>query len=164
MTSTTDRIEKQVLLRAPLERVWRAISDAKEFGNWFGMEFEGEFAPRPEVRGRCVMTKVDPDVARAQEPFVGQSQTFFIDRIEPMHTFSYRWHPFAISPDVDYSSEALTLVTFTLASAEGGTWLTIVETGLDAIPIGRRAEALGAEDACWDTTRELVGKHIALRP
>jgi uncharacterized protein YndB with AHSA1/START domain len=164
MTSTTDRIEKQVLLRAPQERVWRAISEAEEFGNWFGMEFDDEFAPGTEVRGRCVMTKVDPDVARAQEPFVGQSQTFCIDRIEPIHTFSYRWHPFAISPEVDYSSEPLTLVTFTLASAEGGTLLTIVETGLGAIPIARRTDAFGAEDACWDATRELVGKHIALRP
>jgi uncharacterized protein YndB with AHSA1/START domain len=164
MTTTTDRIEKQVLLRAPQERVWRAISDAKEFGSWFGMEFDGEFTPGTEIRGRLAQTKADPDVAKAQEPFAGHPMTFVVDRIEPMHTFSYRWHPFAIFPDVDYASEPLTLVTFTLASAEGGTLLTIVETGFDALPIARRAEAFGAEEMCWDTVRELVGKHIILRP
>ncbi len=164
MTSTTDRIEKQVLLRAPQERVWRAISDAREFGSWFGMEFDGAFAPGTEIRGRIVPTKADPNVAKNQEPFTGQPSTFVVDRIEPMHTFSYRWHPFAIYPTIDYSSEPMTLVTFTLAPADGGTLLTIVESGFDAIPLARRAEAFEADTMCWDTTTELVGKHIALRP
>ncbi len=109
-------------------------------------------------------TKARPTSRRRRRPFAGQALTFVVDRIDPMHTFSYRWHPFAIFPEVDCLSEPLTLVAFTLASTAGGTLLTIVETCFDAIPIARRAEAFGAEGMCWDTARELVGKHIALRP
>jgi uncharacterized protein YndB with AHSA1/START domain len=164
MTSTTDRIEKQVILRAPQERVWRAISDAGEFGSWFGMEFEGAFAPGREIRGRIVPTKADPDVAKMQEGHAGLPVTLRIERIVPMHTFSYRWHPFAIDPAVDYSAEPMTLVTFTLAPVDGGTLLTIVETGFDAIPIARRADAFEANDEGWTLMSNVIEKHVALHP
>jgi uncharacterized protein YndB with AHSA1/START domain len=164
MISTTDRIEKQVILRAPQERVWRAISDAGEFGSWFGMEFEGAFAPGREIRGRIVPTKADPDVAKMQERHAGLPVTLRIERIEPMLTFSYRWHPFAIDPAVDYSAEPMTLVTFTLAPVDGGTLLTIVETGFDAIPIARRADAFEANDEGWTLMSNVIEKHLALHP
>jgi uncharacterized protein YndB with AHSA1/START domain len=164
MTSTTDRIEKQVMLRAPQERVWRAISDAAEFGSWFGMEVDGPFAEGTDVRGRIVPTKADPELAKMQEGHAGLSVTLRIERIEPMHTFSYRWHPFAIDPAVDYSAEPMTLVTFTLAPVDGGTLLTIVETGFDAIPIARRADAFEANDEGWTLMSNVIEKHLALHP
>jgi uncharacterized protein YndB with AHSA1/START domain len=164
MTSSTDRIEKRIELRAPQARVWRAISDPAEFGSWFGMELDGAFTPGAELRGRIVPTTADPEIAKMQQPHVGKPVVLFIDRVEPMHTFSYRWHPFAIDPAVDYSSEPMTLVTFTLERAEDGTVLTILETGFDAIPLARRADAFEANDEGWALMTELLGKYLAASP
>src|SRR4051812_35928282 len=101
MPGSTDRIEKTVLLRAPLHRVWRAISDPKEFGAWFGVEFDGPFVAGARVTGRITPTKADAEVAKAQTPYAGMKFDFTVDRIEPMRLFSFRWHPFAIEPGVD---------------------------------------------------------------
>jgi len=117
MRSSTDRIEKRVLLKAPPARVWRAISDAKEFGDWF-MEVDGRFAPGAHVTARIKPTTADPDVAKVQEKYTGFPIAFHIDRIEPMRLMSFRWHPFAIDKDVDDSNEPMTLVTFSLEPAE----------------------------------------------
>jgi uncharacterized protein YndB with AHSA1/START domain len=160
--SSTDRIEKSVVLRAPQERVWRAISDAKAFGSWFGMEFDGAFAPGKEMRGRIVPTKADPDVAKAQEKYRGMPVAIFIEEISPMRIFSYRWHPFAIERDVDYSKEPMTLVTFILEPADGGTKLTIVETGFDSIPLARRADAFEANGEGWAAQLTLIEKYLLL--
>jgi uncharacterized protein YndB with AHSA1/START domain len=157
---STDRIEKSVFLRAPQERVWRAISDARAFGSWFGMEFDGAFAPGKEMRGRIVPTTADADVAKVQEKYRGMPVAIVVEQIVPMHTFSYRWHPFAIDSDVDYSHEPMTLVTFTLEAADGGTKLTITETGFDSIPLARRADAFEANKEGWVHQLMLIEKYL----
>jgi uncharacterized protein YndB with AHSA1/START domain len=161
MTTSTDRIEKKVLLRAPRERVWRAITDAKEFGTWFGVAFEGPFAAGTRMTGRIVPTKVDAEVAKAQEPYAGRAFEITIDRIEPMRLFSFRWHPFAVDPNVDYSSESATLVTFELEDAPGGTMLTITESGFDRIPPERRAKAFASNEQGWTAQTKLIEKYLA---
>jgi uncharacterized protein YndB with AHSA1/START domain len=158
--STTDRIEKKVLLRAPRERVWRAISDAKQFGTWFGVEFDGPFVAGAAMKGRMTPTKVDPEVARMQEPYAGKAFDCTIDRIEPMNLFSFRWHPFAVEPNVDYSKEPSTLVVFELEEVAGGTQLTITESGFDKIPLERRAKAFAANEGGWTKQAELIAKYL----
>jgi uncharacterized protein YndB with AHSA1/START domain len=158
--ASTDRIEKSVVLRAPQERVWRAISNARDFGSWFGMEFEGDFAPGRAMRGRVVPTKVDPVVAKAQEAHAGMPVAIFIEEIVPMRKFSYRWHPFAIDTNVDYSKEPMTLVTFTLEPVDGGTKLTLTEIGFDSIPLARRADAFEANEEGWAAQLTLIEKYV----
>jgi uncharacterized protein YndB with AHSA1/START domain len=164
MSSFTDRIEKRVFLRAPQERVWRAISDSGQFGSWFGMEVEGDFAPGQWAKGRIRPTTADPGVAKMQERYAGAPIEFYVEQIEPMTTFSFRWHPFAIDRTVDYSKEPMTLVTFTLEPAEGGTTLTIVESGFDAIPIERRADAFEANDEGWDIMSQIIERYVQSQP
>jgi uncharacterized protein YndB with AHSA1/START domain len=160
MTSSTDRIEKQVVLKAPRERVWRAVSDAKQFGTWFGVEFEGPFVAGAHLVGRIVPTKVDPVVARTQEPYAGATFEWTVEAIEPMQRIAFRWHPFAIEPGYDYSSEPTTLVVFELAEVPGGTHLTITESGFDKIPLARRAKAFAANEGGWAAQAELVAKYV----
>src|SRR3954463_10279071 len=114
MTDLSDRIEKTVVLRAPIDRVWRAISDPQQFGSWFGVEFDGPFVAGGRLTGRIMPTTVDADVARAQETYRAFAFACDVDRIEPMRLFSFRWHPYAIDKGVDYSSEEPTLVVFEL--------------------------------------------------
>ena len=159
--STTDRIEKKVVLRAPRERVWNAISDAKQFGSWFGVEFDGPFVAGAHMKGRMTPTKVDRDVAKRQEAYAGMEFDCTIDRIEPMTVFSFRWHPFAIDPKVDYSHEPATLVVFQLDEVADGTQLTITESGFDKIPLERRAKAFAANEGGWTIQAELLAKYIA---
>lgn len=158
--STTDKIEKKLVLRAPQERVWKAISDSKQFGTWFGVEFDGPFVAGRRITGRMTPTKVDAEVAKMQEPHAGMKFDYTVDRIEPMRLFSFRWHPFAIDPKVDYSHEPTTLVTFELAEVPGGTQLTITETGFDRIPLERRAKAFAANEGGWAKQIELVAKYV----
>jgi uncharacterized protein YndB with AHSA1/START domain len=159
--SNTDRIQKKVVLRAPLARVWSAISDATQFGSWFGVAFDGAFTPGRVMKGKVVPTTVDPDVARTQEAYAGAEFDFTVDRIEPMSLFSFRWHPFAVEKGVDYSSEPTTLVTFELAAVSGGTQLTITESGFDRIPAHRRAKAFEMNDHGWSEQMKLVEKYVA---
>ena len=158
--SSTDRIEKEVVLQAPQERVWRAISDAREFGDWFGMELDGAFTAGARMTGRIKPTIADPDVAEMQKPHTGKRVEFFVDRVEPMDLFSFRWHPFAIDPNVDYSHEPMTLVTFTLEPQGAATLLRIVETGFDSVPLERRAAAFEANDEGWSKQVEVIGKYL----
>lgn len=111
---STDRIEKKVLLRAPLKRVWNALADSTEFGSWFGMKFDGPFVPGARMRGVIVPTKVNADVAKAQQKYEGISVEITIEKMEPERLFSFRWHPQAIEPRVDYSAEPTTLIVFVL--------------------------------------------------
>jgi uncharacterized protein YndB with AHSA1/START domain len=159
---TTDRIEKKSLLRAPIQRVWEAISDAKRFGAWFGVEFDGPFAPNTAITGRIVPTTVDAEVAKLQEPHKGTAFSFIVDRIEPMRLLSFRWHPFAIDPKADYASEPTTLVTFELEAVPEGTLLTITESGFDHIPLARRVDAFKANDGGWTHQLKLIEKYLAL--
>lgn len=161
MTQSTDRIEKQALLAAPLARVWEAVSNAGEFGVWFGVTFDGPFVADRPLFGRITPTRVDDDVARAQEPYAGTVFEIVVDRVEPMHRFSFHWHPFAIDPNFDYASEPMTLVTFALAEANGGTLLTITETGFDQLIEARRAKAREMNDQGWAAQMTLITKYLA---
>jgi uncharacterized protein YndB with AHSA1/START domain len=136
--SSTDRIEKRVVLRAARSRVWRAITTAEEFGTWFRMNLDGMFAEGATIRGRITIPGYEHVTLE-----------MLVERIEPERYFSYRWHPYAIDPAVDYSAEPTTLVEFTLEETEGGTALTIVESGFDRIPLARRAEAFRMNDQGW---------------
>jgi uncharacterized protein YndB with AHSA1/START domain len=157
----TDRIEKQVLLRAPRERVWRALADSAEFGHWFGMKFDGPFAPGARVSGVIVPTAVDPEVAKAQKPYEGMPVEITIERIEPERLFSFRWHPYSVEPGIDYSAEPTTLVAFRLEDAPDGILLTVTESGFDGIPLERRAKAFEMNEGGWGMVMKLIGLHVA---
>lgn len=156
----TDQIQKKIVLKSPRERVWRAISDSKCFGAWFGVEFDGPFVAGAPMHGRVVPTQVDPEVAKLQEPYTGMPFHILIESVEPMSRFSFRWHPFAIDPSCDYSHEPMTLVTFELSEVEGGTLLTITESGFDQIPIERRSQAFKANDGGWTHQSKLIQKYL----
>jgi uncharacterized protein YndB with AHSA1/START domain len=160
--SDTDRIEKRVLLRAPLDRVWRAISDSKQFGNWFGVEFDGPFVAGTRITATLVPTKADAEVVKSQKRYEGLRFEFSIERIEPMRHFSYRWHPNAVDPNLDYSKEPTTLVVFDLEEVTGGTMLTITESGFDRIPLERRAKAFAGNEQGWTAQTKLIEKYLAL--
>jgi len=157
----TDRIEKQIVLRAPRERVWRAISDAKQFGSWFGVAFDGPFAQGARLTGRIVPTTVDAVVAKLQEPYAGKAFEWTVESIEPMERMSFRWHPYALEEGVDYSKEPTTLIEFVLTDAAGGILLTITESGFDQIPLARRAKAFKANEGGWEIQTHLIEKYLA---
>jgi uncharacterized protein YndB with AHSA1/START domain len=159
---STDRIEKQVLLRAPLDRVWRAISESQEFGRWFGVRIDGPFVAGNSVTATITATTVDEEVAELQRPHAGAKATWQIVAVDPPRRLAYRWHPFAVEPDVDYDSEPATLVEFTLSPTPDGVLLTIVESGFDAIPAARRSAAFEANSGGWAKQVELVRKYLAL--
>lgn len=154
------KIEKRVVLRAPLERVWRAISDAEEFGRWFGVRFDGPFVAGTSVTAAISPTVVDGEVAKRQEPHAGVRSTWQIVAVEPRRRFAYRWHPFAIDPDVDYDSEPTTLVEFTLREQPDGVLLTITESGFEAIPEARRGPSFDANGEGWAIQTTLVRRYI----
>lgn len=157
---SADRIEKQALLRAPLDRVWRAITDAEEFGRWFGVRFDGPFVEGKPVTATITPTTVDEEVAKRQQPHAGTRSTWQIVAIEPPRRFAYRWHPFAVDPDADYDHEPTTLVEFTLAERPDGVLLTITESGFEAIPQARRGPAFEANGEGWEIQTTLVRKYI----
>jgi len=157
----TDRIEKQVLLRAPRARVWKALTDSQEFGQWFGVKFDGPFKAGAPVSGVIAPTKADAAVAKMQEPYAGKRFDITVDRIEPERLFSFRWHPFAIDSGVDYSKEPTTLVEFTLEDAKDGVLLKIVESGFDRVPLARRAQAFTANEQGWTMQMTLIEKYLA---
>ena len=158
---STDRIQKRTLLRAPLERVWRAISDADEFGTWFGIRFDGPFVAGERLTGEIVPTTVDPQIAESQKPWEGHRFEVVVDRVEPMRLFSIRWHPYAVDPTIDPSEEPMTLVEFELEGTAEGTVLTITESGFDRIPLARRAEAFEMNEAGWEAQLVLIETYLA---
>lgn len=147
---STDRIEKTVFLRAPRSRVWRAIATPEEFGAWFGVNLDGAFAPGKQVSGRMTI-----------KGFEHLPMEITIDRVEPERLFSYRWHPYAIDPKVDYSAEPMTLVEFRLEDAPGGTQLTVTESGFDRIPASRRAVAFRMNEGGWASQLRNIERHVA---
>jgi uncharacterized protein YndB with AHSA1/START domain len=159
--AVTDRIEKHVWLSASPARVWKALTDAKEFGDWFGVKFDGPFVAGAPVRGVIVPTKADPEIATMQEPYAGKTFEITVDRIEPQRLFSFRWHPYAIEPGIDYSNEPTTLIVFTLEEKPNGVLLTVVESGFDQIPLDRRAKAFTANEGGWEKQMTLIEKHLA---
>ncbi len=159
-----DRIEKEILLHAPPEPVWRAISDSGRFGAWFGVAFDGPFAAGARLTGRITPTTVDEEIARLQEPYAGKAFEFLVERIEPMRRISFRWHPFAVDAGVDYSNEPMTLIALEMREAAGSVILTISESGFDRIPHARRARAIAANDGGWAMQMKLIEKYLAATP
>lgn len=151
MNSSTDRIERKILLKAPRSKVWRALSNAEEFGDWFGVTLKGaSFAAGERVRGQIT--------------YPGYEHLVFevlIERMEPERLLSWRWHPAAVEIDVDYSQEPTTLVVFELQEVEGGTLLSVVESGFDKVPPARRLEAFRMNSGGWDEQMKNVEKHVA---
>jgi uncharacterized protein YndB with AHSA1/START domain len=158
---STDRIAKTILLRAPLKRVWRALSDSSEFGNWFGMRFNAPFAPGATMTAVIVPTTVNQEVAKMQKPYEGISFEIKIEQMQPERLFSFRWHPGAVEPGIDYASEPTTLVVFTLEKAPDGVQLTVSESGFDQIPLARRAKAFSANEGGWTLVIKLIEEYLA---
>ena len=158
---STDRIEKKILLRAPLKRVWRALSDSTEFGTWFGLKVDGPFSPGVKMHGMIVPTKVNAEVAKAQKPHEGKKFEITIEQMEPERLFSFRWHPYAIDPAVDYSAEPTTLIEFVLEEVKDGVMLTVTESGFDQIPLARRATAFTANEQGWGIMVKVIEEYLA---
>jgi uncharacterized protein YndB with AHSA1/START domain len=148
-STSTDRIEKQIVLKAPRARVWRALTDAAEFGTWFGVKLDGAFTPGAQVKGQITIpgyTHVMFDVV--------------IERLEPERVMAWRWHPYAVDPKVDYAKEERTLVTFELKEVDGGTLLSVVESGFDQVPPARRMEAFRMNSGGWEEQVGNIRKHV----
>jgi uncharacterized protein YndB with AHSA1/START domain len=148
-TTSTDRIEKRVLLRAARSRVWRALTDAEEFGTWFRVKLKGRFAAGESITG----TITHPGYEHL-------SMELSVERMEAETLFSFRWHPYAINPEVDYGSEPTTLVEFRLEEASGGTLLEVVESGFDRLPAGRRDEAFRMNGEGWAAQMGNIERHV----
>jgi len=148
--SSTDRIEKEILLRAPRPSVWRALTDAGEFGAWFGVKLEGRFAAGERIEGKIT-----------HPGYEHLTMYLTVERMDAERLFSFRWHPYAIDPQVDYSAEPTTLVEFRLEDASDGTRLTVVESGFDRIPAARRAEAYRMNDQGWAAQMENIQRHVS---
>ncbi|NJD61452.1 MAG: vanillate O-demethylase oxidoreductase VanB [Deltaproteobacteria bacterium] len=146
----TDRIEEKIHLRVPRARVWRALTDAEEFGTWFGVKLAGRFTPGASMKGTIT-----------EKGHEGMRFELVVDRIEPQRLFSWRWHPYAIDPAVDYSAETPTLVVCVLEEDADGTVLTLVESGFDKIPAARRAEAYRMHEEGWAMQMESIERYLA---
>ena len=136
-------------LNATPERVWRALTDFKEFGSWFGVNLEGPFVLGKMARGRITYPGYEHLIMEV-----------VVQRMEPERRFSFHWHPYAVDPKVDYSKETPTLVEFMLEPTKSGTRLTVVESGFDAIPAARRAEAFRMNSSGWAEQMKNIEKHV----
>lgn len=150
MPTETDRIERSILIEAPVARVWHALTDADTFGSWFGVKFDGvTFAPGQRAVGSIT--------------YPGYEYLKFdvqVERMEPEKLLSWRWHPAPLERGRDYSDEPATLVEFTLREVDGGTMLTVVESGFDLIPPERRMDAFRINSSGWDEQVNNVRKHL----
>jgi uncharacterized protein YndB with AHSA1/START domain len=145
----TDRIEKSIALKAPVSRVWRALTDHEEFGTWFRVKLEGPFVPGKATRGRMTYAGYEHLVWEAM-----------VQKMEPERLFSFTWHPFAVDPKTDYAAEPPTLVEFTLEPTATGTLLRVVESGFDKLPRNRRDEALRMNEGGWNTQMKNIAHHV----
>ena len=146
----SDRIERSIEIRAPLARVWRALSNAEEFGTWFGVALAGQtFAAGRSVEGRITHPGYEHLIFTAQ-----------VERVEPEWRLVFRWHPYPIDPATDYSGEATTLVEFELEPTPEGTRLRVVESGFDALPPARRREAFRMNSQGWDAQMTNIARHV----
>jgi uncharacterized protein YndB with AHSA1/START domain len=151
MNTTTDRIERHIHINAPRAKVWHAISHAESFGDWFKVSLKGKrFVPGEAIEGRLTYPGYEHVTWRV-----------VVERIEPEHHFSFRWHPYAIDPNVDYSHEPTTLVVFELEETRDGTLLRLTESGFDKIPASRRAEAFRMNSDGWDAQMVNIENYVA---
>lgn len=144
----SNSIEKTIDVKAPIERVWRALSDYKEFGQWFRVDLEGPFVPGQVTRGQITYPGYEHVTWEAT-----------VKTMEPPGYFAMTWHPYAVEPDVDYSKEPPTLIEFRLASIDGGTRVTVTESGFDALPAGRRPEAIRMNTGGWEEQLRNIKAH-----
>jgi len=159
-SSVTDRIEQSIEVKAPRARVWRALVDSQEFAAWFGIAVDGPFAPGARLRGTLVGTTVDAEVARAQRTHEGVTFDMVIAQVEPERRFAFRWHPGAVDPAIDYGKEPMTLVEFVLEEIPQGTRVTVIESGFDALPLARRAQAFDGNKGGWTIMMGVLAKHL----
>lgn len=146
----TDRIEKTIELKAPPSRVWRALTDHREFGAWFRVALEGPFVVGETSRGHITYPGYEHIVWEAK-----------VTAMEPPTYFAFTWHPYAVDPKADYSAETPTLVEFRLEpTAGGGTRLTLTESGFDRILPQRRAEAFRMNEGGWEEQMENIRAHL----
>ena len=148
-----DRIEKRIELKAPVSRVWRALTDHREFGEWFRVKLDGPFVAGQVSRGHITY----PGYEHLKWEAVVQA-------IEPERLFSFTWHPYAVDPNADYSKEPPTLVEFRLEKTATGTLLTLTESGFDKIPPARRAEAFPRNEGGWTEQMKNIERHVAQKP
>jgi uncharacterized protein YndB with AHSA1/START domain len=147
---TTDRIEKHFEVSARRSRVWRALSSSAEFGAWFRMELDRPFTPGATVIGRLTIPGYEHVTLEMQ-----------IERVEPESYFSYRWHPYAVDPAIEYTAEPTTLVEFRLEATAGGTAITITESGFDRLPASRRVEAFRMNEAGWAGQAKQLASYVS---
>lgn len=147
---SNDRIEKRIELKAPISRVWRALTDYREFGLWFRVKLDGPFVPGKVSTGWITY----PGYEHLKWEAV-------VQKMEPERLFSFTWHPYAVDPKMDYSKEPPTLVEFRLEAARGGTLLTVTESGFDKIPAGRRPEAFRMNERGWAEQMKNIESHVA---
>jgi uncharacterized protein YndB with AHSA1/START domain len=145
----TDRIEKEIVMKAPRARVWRALTDSAEFGKWFGVSMEDPFVPGRRARGRITI-----------RGYENLTLEVVVERMEAERVFSWRWHPYAVDPAADYSAEPMTLVECELFEVPEGTRLRIVESGFDAIPLARRAEAFRMNSQGWTGQMKNIARYL----
>jgi uncharacterized protein YndB with AHSA1/START domain len=144
-----DRIEKRIELKAPVSRVWRALTDAREFGRWFQVKMNGPFVPGKVARGQITYPGYEH-----------LTMEIVVQKIEPETLFSFTWHPYAVDPKVDYSKETPTLVEFRLEETRNGTLLVVVESGFDKIPDHRRIEAFRRNDGGWTEQMKNIERYV----
>jgi uncharacterized protein YndB with AHSA1/START domain len=149
----SDRIEKTINLKAPVSRVWKALTDHEEFGKWFRVRLEGPFVPGEVSRGHITY----PGYEHLQWEAI-------VRKMEPERLFSFTWHPFAVDPNHDYSGETPTLVEFTLEQTADGTLLRVVESGFDKLPPHRRDEAFRSNERGWGIQVENIAQHVQQTP
>jgi uncharacterized protein YndB with AHSA1/START domain len=150
MNTSDDRIERRVLIKSTRARVWRAVSNAAEFGDWFGVDFKGNAF----VAGKPVQGKI------TYPGYEHLTMEVVIEQVVPERLLSFHWHPAAIDATVDYSSEPMTRVVFELEEVDGGIMLSVVESGLDKIPLERRATVLRLNSSGWDEQMANIKKHV----
>jgi uncharacterized protein YndB with AHSA1/START domain len=147
------QIEKQIEIAAPVSRVWRALTDYRQFGEWFLVKMDGPFVAGKPIGGQIT----HPGYEHLRMEIV-------IKAIEPETLFSYTWHPYAVDPKVDYTKEASTLVEFRLQATAGGTLLTVTESGFEKIPSERRAEAFLRNDGGWKQQMKNIEAYVSKNP
>jgi uncharacterized protein YndB with AHSA1/START domain len=145
----SDRIEKQIEIKAPVSRVWRALTDYREFGAWFGVELEGPFVVGSESRGSMTHPQYGHVTWRAM-----------VKEMRAESLFSFTWHPYGIDPAIDYSKEEPTVVAFHLEAVEGGTLLRVTESGFDKVPAYRRDEAFRMDEKGWTVQMGRIEQYV----
>lgn len=145
----TNRIEKQIELKAPVSRVWSALTDYQEFGKWFGCRFEGPFVVGKTVAGTLNFPG-----------FEHMQWAVDVKKLDPEHTFAFTWHPYPADPSIDYTKEPPTVVEFTLTASGTGTLLVVTESGFENIPAGRRLEAFRMNTEGWVEQLENVAQYV----